>query len=242
MNLREKAIDRKRKEIDEEIELKIHERDQLVEDRRLMFGYPSETRLSRERERSRVKSDSLERERARSRSLERSRSRSRNRSISPLYERSRSRSRGDRYMRRSRSRSLSTERAPSFGHISPRSPRSRARSLSPNRSVSFDESLNSHHKYRYYDDRHYYDTYDSGFGSEASGLRDSGTNTPIVRNGRELKLKKRKDEKPQWKYWNSTSTPDIIAPPYHEPFNESAVAEPLELRDHQLRAGGESIN
>lgn len=249
MTLREKAIERKKHEIDDEIQLKVRERDQLMEDRRLLFGYPSETRLSRDRERAQLRSESMERDRAwdreRSRSVERSRSRSRNRSISPpsyramspTAERARSRSRQSGYLHRSRSRSLSTERAPSFGHISPRSPRSRARSLSPSRSVSFDERRNSHHKYRYYEDPDYY--YDSGFGgSDASGLRDSCTNTPIIRNGREIKLKARKDEKPMWKYWNTSQAKDIIDPPYHEPYSESAVAEPLELRDAQLRAGG----
>ena len=247
MTLREKAIERKRQEIDDEIELKVRERDQLMEDRRLLFGYPSETRLSRDRERARLRAESIERERAwsreRSRSFDRSRSRSRNRSISPSYrsmspvaDRARTRTRPNGYLHRSRSRSLSTERAPSFGHISPRSPRGRARSLSPSRSVSFDESLNSHHRYKYYDDPEYF--YDSGFGSDASGLRDSSTNTPVIRNGRELKLKRAKDERPPWKYWNTSQTPDIIDPPYHEPYSQSAVAEPLELRDAQLRTGG----
>ena len=170
MKLREKAIDRKRQEIDDEIEIKIQERDQLVEDRRLLFGYPRETRLSRERERARGRHYN---HRSSSYHEERSTSRGRQESLSPRYRyptedgRSRSRSRG--LHRRSRSRSLSTERAPSFGHISPRSPRTRARSLSPMRSVSFDESLNSHHRYGYDD---YLTTYDSGFGEGAAAGLD----------------------------------------------------------------------
>lgn len=267
MKLREKALDQKRQDIDDEIEIKIRERDQLMEDRRLIFGYPQETRLSRDRERAR-EANSLPRQyrsseqhnhSSRSRS-ERSSShsryespspppyyRGRSRSPSPLpYYRAfcdregRSRSRSRDLRNRSRSRSLSTERAPSFGHISPRSPRTRARSLSPSRSVTFDESLNSHHRYRYHRDDAPHSTYDSGF-SEELYTRDSGTNTPIIRNGREIKLKKERDEKPPWKYWKSESVPEVMDPPYHEPYSQSAVAEPLELRDTNIRTGGKTL-
>ena len=238
MKLREKAIDRKRQEIDDEIEIKIQERDQLVEDRRLLFGYPRETRLSRERERARGRHYN---HRSSSYHEERSTSRGRQESLSPRYRyptedgRSRSRSRG--LHRRSRSRSLSTERAPSFGHISPRSPRTRARSLSPMRSVSFDESLNSHHRYGYDD---YLTTYDSGFG-EGSFTRDSSTNTPVIRNGREIKIKRTNEERPPWKYWKADPIPDVMDPPFHDPYEQTAVAEPLELRDNSVRTGGKNI-
>lgn len=216
MKLREKAIDRKRQEIDDEIEIKIQERDQLMEDRRLIFGYPQETRLSRERERARH----LDSSHSYRRSLERSQSRE------PSYR------------RRSRSRSFSTERAPSFGHVSPRSPRNRRHSWSPERSVNFDESLNSHHHYYY---NNPFSTSDSGFDEQLSYTKDSATNTPVIRNGRKLSLKKTKEERPPWKYWKAESVPDLIEPPFHEPYSQSAVAEPLEMRSTTVKSGGIAV-
>lgn len=217
MKVREQALDQRKRTIDGEIELKIRERDQLMEERRLLAGYPGETRLSRAR--------------TRQRSDERTRS-------PELYsERQRSASR-DRHHYRSRSRSLSTERAPSYGHPSPRYT-GRSRSLSPSghrsRSVNFDESMNSRHHY-YHDYEDWGD--DSGFIDYSDEKVDSSTNTPIIRNGRELKLKKKKDERPPWKYWKAESVPDVIDPPFHEPYSQSAVAEPLELRDASVRTGG----
>lgn len=225
MKLRDQALEQKKKDIDSEIDLKIRERDELMRERRLLLEQPSETRLSRERRRMRSVSPH-------------------DRSRSPSMDRGRGRSRDD-YHYRSRSRSLSTERAPSFGHLSPRY-HSRSRSLSPSRSrsqsrsVNFDESLNSHHSYRYDTEDYYSSMYDSGFGEEKL-VRDSGTNTPIIRNGREIKMKKSKDERPPWKYWKSEAVPDVVGPPLHEPYNQSAVAEPLELRDVHVRNGGEIL-
>jgi hypothetical protein len=79
---------------------------------------------------------------------------------------------------------------------------------------------------------------DSGFVDDESFKVDSSTNTPILRNGRELKLKRKKDEKPPWKYWKADPAPDVIGPPTHGPYDQSAVAEPLELRDVNIRTGG----
>ncbi|KAF6032676.1 C11orf16 [Bugula neritina] len=146
----------------------------------------------------------------------------------------RSQSREPSYRRRSRSRSFSTERAPSFGHVSPRSPRNRRHSWSPERSVNFDESLNSHHHYYY---NNPFSTSDSGFDEQLSYTKDSATNTPVIRNGRKLSLKKTKEERPPWKYWKAESVPDLIEPPFHEPYSQSAVAEPLEMRSTTVKSG-----
>lgn len=226
MKLRDHALEQKKKDIDSEIEMKIKERDALMEERRLLMGCPAETRLSRERSRVRSRSPTDYSPRSpRSTTIERGRSHSRSRDE-------------DGYRYRSRSRSLSTERAPSYGHVSPRY-RYRSRSFSPSQSrVSFNESLNSHHSYRYHDPD-YLRSEDSGF-YEGSYSREASTNTPVIRNGRELKLKSRKDERPPWRYWKAEPVPDVIDPPFHEPYDQGAVAEPLELRDTNVRTGGKT--
>jgi len=254
MSLREKALDKKRKEIDDEIETKILERDELLQERKLLTRQSPESRLQGERGRVRQRSSSGERryEResrpwadrsyGRSPSADRALSRERQ-SVYDERHCSLDRARGHDYSERPCSRERAGRRSRSRS-LSPVYNRERitrrplSRSLSPsrrNRSVDFDESLNSLHSYRYHSPR---DFLDSGYCEGDEGSRDSATNTPIIRNGRVLKLKPTKEERPPWKYWKADGAPDVIGPPWHEPYNQGAVAEPLELRDTKVRNGG----